>query len=459
MWISSRNAIELAEVRIRDANGRNVGSIEAGATVVVSAQRHLYWFAEDTQRHLWRMISNLGVEWVRENYYLTALIWPHVERERGVYAVDPCAMRALAEAAANGMTVALTLGPPKNPIYEHDTPDDRVRAFSAYVRFLVRVCGPWIRYFEVLNEFYNQDYHEPGKPGPYLELVREYERIALPAMKAIKEERPDAKIILCGPCPLAADWIENAMAGPLAPFVDVISWHPYQLDVPPEALDCPRHPWALAKLTCYRDAVEHLVRVTRGMGFRGEYHANEAGAYAIHRHRSSALVSAKYLARSAVLHSALRVPVYWNETVSLLRPAWQPFFGHPEQPTVQPDCSYYTLRTLCTIMDGMEPAPVPCEVSSGGEPVEYHAFTDSSDQLLIAMWRPVPGADTGEEMPVDLLVRDWYARKVDGLYPINGEEQPLAFSTAGGGTLVGSLRVADYPLFVRLSRKDGGSSR
>ena len=28
-----------------------------------------------------------------------------------------------------GLLVALTLGPPKNPVYDHDAPDDRVRAF------------------------------------------------------------------------------------------------------------------------------------------------------------------------------------------------------------------------------------------------------------------------------------------------------------------------------------------
>jgi hypothetical protein len=244
----------------------------------------------------------------------------------------------------------------------------------------------------------------------------------------------------------------------------VISWHPYQLTEPPEALDRPRHPWAGSELTRYDDAVRYLQALARRRGFRGTYQANEAGAYAIHQMRSAALVSAKYMARSLVLHSALRVPVFWNETVSLLRPAWQPFFW-PGQPDVQPDYSYYVLRTLCTLMDGAEPVrsngvlDVQPEPESGE--VESMLFSDPAGNLLLALWRPVRSndRDQSEAVRCNMRVRGLSARRVLGFELFNGEEQELVFRQDGQDVYLDGLLVRDYPLLVRLETDRASAAR
>ena len=453
VWISSPEDIELAEVRVLDTQGRNVASLAAGGTVAVSLRSHLFWFDEDRQRHLWPMTYDLGVKWNRVNYYLTPLIWPLVERVRGVYRIDPYTKGILREAAQNGVTITLTLGPADHPLYASATRETQVKAFSNYVRFMVREFKDFVSYFEVLNEYYNQDSYEPGKAGPVERAANEYAQFALPAVQVIREEANGAKIIMCGPCPLAVDWIDAALATGLAPLVDVISWHPYQLTEPPEALDLPRHPWAVPGLVRYEDAVRYLRKLAHGRGFRGTFQANEAGAYAIHRMRSTALVSAKYMARSLVLHSALRVPVFWNETVSLLRPAWQPFFG-PGQPDVQPDYSYYVLRTLCTLMDGMEPVRkgAELEVIQTSEPgdIEGRLFSDRAGRLLVALWRPVRSGERSEAVLCDVLVRGFSARRATGFELFNGEQQELMFRQDRRSAHLDGLLVRDYPLLIRL---------
>jgi hypothetical protein len=283
----------------------------------------------------------------------------------------------------------------------------------------------------------------------------------MPAMQAIREEANGAKIILCGPCPLAVDWIDAALATGLAPLVDVISWHPYQLTEPPEALDRPRHPWADPGLIRYEDAVRYLRKLAHERGFRGTFQANEAGAYAIHRMRSTALVSAKYMARSLVLHSALRVPVFWNETVSLLRPAWQPFFW-PGQPDVQPDYSYYVLRTLCTLMDGMETVRKDgvLDVVPASEPegIEGRLFSDRAGRLLAALWRPIRSGDQSEAVLCDVRVRGFSARRAIGFELFNGEKQELVFQQDRLGVHLGGIMVRDYPLLILLEpRQTGGA--
>ena len=453
VWITSPDDFELGEIRVLDALGRNVASLSAGGTVTVSRRSYLFWFDEDTQRHMWPMAYDLGLKWLRVNYYLTPLIWPYVERQRGVYTIDPYTEQVLREAVQKGVTVALTLGPPVNSLYAEASPEVQIKAFCEYVRFMVRRFKPFVHYFEILNEYYNQDAYGPGKTGPFERTAREYAAIALPAAKVIREEAADAKIILCGPCPLAVDWIDAALKTGLAPLVDVIAWHPYQLTDPPEILDRPRHPWAGPQLTRYDEAVRYLRDLAQRRGFRGTLQANEAGAYAIHQLRSTALVSAKYLARSLVLHSALRIPVFWNETVSLFRPAWQPFFW-PGQGAVQPDYSYYVLRTVSTLMDGMEPVTKGLDLELSGvgadAEMERHLFRDRGGRLLLALWRPLYSKNDMEAVSVDVALRGFSARRAAGFELFNGEEQELELRQQETVARLKGLQVRDYPLFVRL---------
>lgn len=255
------------------------------------------------------------------------------------------------------------------------------------------------------------------------------------------------------PCPRGVDWIEAALHAGLAPLVDVISWHSYQLTETPEALDRPRHPWAGPEITGYEDAVRYLQKVARQKGFRGTFQANESGAYAIHRTRSAALVSAKYLARSLVLHSALGVPELWNEPVSLLRARLAALFlSRPEGDSAR----LLLLRPARAVhaIDGMQPAPKGIEAEVEGAEtagkIELRLFQDSQGRLLIALWEPVPGSERLEAVPLNVLVRGFSASRAAGVEIFDGEEQELEFQRVAAGTQLEGLMVRDYALFVLL---------
>jgi hypothetical protein len=450
VWITSDADFALAEIEAIDAEGRNLARLSSGAGITVSAEPRLFWLDQSTHDALWLMQFDLGIKWLRISYYLSPLIWPFVERQRGVYTVDPHTDRAVSAASENGIEVCLTLGPADHP----------GESYEEYVRFMVGHFRGRVRYYEILNEFYNQDAFGPNVRGPVEKAVEAYCAVALPAARMIRRTDPGAKIVQCGPCPLAADFILGCLAKGMAEYADVVSWHPYSFskdtdqDYGPEHLDRPRHPWAPASVRTYADAVVYLRREAAALGFHGELHANECGAYAIHADRTSQLIAAKYLARSAVLHTALRVPMFWNETTSLLRPSWQPFWGHHGQ-SFTPAYSYYVLRTLCTVLDGAEPCTVRVELHARGEEgIEHHAFRLPSGALLVALWVPARSRarrlDDYEGMVTSITLEAAAPERVIGIDLLNGREQELGFRAGAGVVSVGDLVVRDYPLLLRL---------
>ena len=457
IWLTASDDFELNALEVYDEAGQNVALISRGCGATVSSTQHLFWVDEATHRGLWQMQYDMGIKWLRLSYYLTPLIWTFVEREPGVYTIDPYLDALVTEACENGMEVTLTLGPPDHKLYQGEP--DTIEAFCNYTRFMVNHFRGRVQYYEIFNEFYNQDTYGPGKPGPVEEESSRYARLAVPAAKVIRETDPQAKIALCGPCPLVADFILGALKKGMAEYADVLTWHPYSFpsdtndDYPPEALDRPRHVWASAEIQTYADAVRYLRKEAAKVGFRGELWANETGAYAIHRSRTSNLIAAKYLARSAILHTSLNVPMFWNETTSLLRPAWQPFFAnHGTQ--MKPSHSYYMLRTLGTVLDSARAEKVSFEIDSKNELLQQHAFSLPQGNKLLEVWIAEPSRkkrlDNYPGMKATMTISADQPEKIVGIDLLNGREQDLAFTVEGSQLVVPSLVIKDYPLLFRL---------
>jgi hypothetical protein len=441
IWLTSPGNFYLGSIEVYDEQGENIALISKGCGVTVSAEQHLFWLSEQTQAALWQMQYDLGIKWLRVNYYLSPLLEQFVKRDGG-FEVDPYLDTLIAQANERGIEVCLTLttSPSSGP---------------DYIRFMVEHFRDRVRYFEVFNEFYNQD----CPAGTVEEESTRYVELALPIAKTIRHSAPHAKIILCGPCPLAADWILACLKKGMAPYVDVLSWHPYSFpndtddDYAPEELDRPRSPWAPEELETYADSVRYLRTEAAKLGFHGSFMANESGAYAIHANRTSQLIAAKYLARSAVLHTSLGIPMLWNETTSLLRPSWQPFWN-PGEPELKPAHSYYVLRTLCTLLDGARPEDIVAEPEARIDKLETYAFALPGNARLVALWireksrknrfDDYAGVTTGVSISAET------PSAVIGIDLLNGREQDLRFSASGGRVIVPDLVISDYPLFVRL---------
>ncbi len=458
VWLTSPDDFYLAEFEVHDETGANIALISRGCGATVSCEQYLFWLSEQTQASLWQMHYDLGIKWIRENYYLTPLIWRYVERERGIYRVDPYFDYLITQSRDCGIELCLTLGGPDNPCYgEGESPE----AFANYCRFMVKHFKGRVRYYEILNEYYNQDSFGKGKQGPVEASADRYVRLALPAARAIKDADPDAKIILCGPCPLVADWILSCLKKGMVKHADVLSWHPYSFpkdtdeDYPPEELDRPRSVWAPAEVKTYADSVNYLRREAAKLGFRGTLMANEAGAYAIHADRTSNLIAAKYLARSAVLHTALGVPMFWNETTSLMRPSWQQFF-RPGAPDLKPAQSYYILRTLCTLLDGAQVEGLRFQPVTPVDRIEKYGFSLPGGAKLLALWVRERSRkhrfDDYEGIGIDLEISTRQPRRIAGIDLLNGREQDLAFTSENGRIIVPNLVLRDYPLMLRIER-------
>ncbi|MBN1919352.1 MAG: hypothetical protein JW889_15735 [Verrucomicrobia bacterium] len=435
-------------IEVYDEDGNNIALISKGCGVTVSRSQYLYWLSETTQAALWQMQYDLGIKWLRVSYYLSPLILPHVEREPGIYVIDPYTDKLITQAKDCGIEVCLTLGPPTD-----------VEQVTKYAEFMVRHFKGRIRYYEIFNEYYNQDAYGPNKPGPVKEEAKNYVAMAIPVAKAIRKIDPEAKVILVGPCPLVADFILECLRAGMTDLVDVVSWHPYSFpddtdqDYAPEELDRPRHVWAPPEVRTYADAVEYLRREVAKLGFKGELTANECGAYAIHANRTSQRVSAKYLARSVFVHTSLGVPMLWNETTSLMRPPWQQFF-ESTPPDLKPAESYYMMRTLCTLTEGAKPASVAAQAVAPIEKLQIHSYALPQGHTLLAVWIAEKsrelGSDDYESKATDLLIEAKEPSRLVGIDLLNGREQELNYSVENGKILIGNLLVSDSPLCIRL---------
>lgn len=460
IWITSPDDITLEAIEIYNEADENVALISKGCGVDVSASQHLFWADQQTQAAFWQMQYDMGIKWLRLSYYLTPLIWTFVERDKGVYTIDPYLDQLVTEAVENGIEVTLTLGPPENTLYT--TEEDRVNGFCNYAAFMVKHFKGRVNYYEILNEFYNQDAYGPGNQGPVETRANDYLRTALPAAKVIEKANPSAKICLCGPCPLVADFILTVLKKGMAKHVDVITWHPYSFmqdtddDYPPEQLDRIRHVWVPEGMTTYAQAVKYLRAEAAQLGFSGELWANESGAYTIHNNRTTNLIGAKYTARSLVLHTALDVPVFWNETTSLMRPSWQPFWK-PDMPGFTPTYSYYMMRTLGTLLDRAKPAELAVTTNPAPDNLQVHSFKLPNNRQLIALWLieksrknrydDYPAKKLDITIPVSQSVN-----KVMGTDLLNGRKQEMLFEKDKEWIHLSDLMVSDYPFIIEIQK-------
>lgn len=467
VWILSPQDFLSAEVEVIDESGQNIALLSRGATASVSRPIQTFWVDARTHADTWSLNYDMGVKWVKVNFWLEPLNWQFVEREKGRYEIDPFTDAAITEAVECGVNIVMCLGGlyglPNHPDYPVEV--ERIEGFCNYVRFMVEHFKNRVQYYEIFNEYYEQHTYSPDS-GPYELAAAEYAKYAVPAAKAIKAVYPEAKVVLVGPDPLAWDFIEASLNAGLAGLVDVISWHQYQWTMPPEVLDRPNYPWVGPEVKTYADAVRYVQRAANAYGVH-EFHNNEAGAYAFYwgEERPSTLVSAKYLARTMVLHATLKVPTFWNRTDSYFLQSGASSAGDTSlsegapKGSLQPAFSYYVCRTLCALMDSVKPMDLDFALVADREvDVEKHAFQCPDGDLLLAMWILDVGADDYPAVEATLSVAAT-AAEVVGYELLNGQEQPLDFTHAGETLEINRLLIRDYPLLIRLSKHKNSNSQ
>ncbi|MEW6741734.1 MAG: discoidin domain-containing protein [Planctomycetota bacterium] len=456
------HCFSIAGVEVLSSAGVNLALHSRGAGVTVSSTHLGYGMDRFTQDMLWPIQYDLGFKWARVGYDMSALQWAYVERKKGVLAVDPHTDAAITQAVQHGIEVVLVLDkgnwlrapeprfPQRNrelmETYYNRAPwpdpaadPEYFAAWLDYVRHMVRHFKDRVRYFEIWNEW-----NVPVPPENAQDHRKQYVRLAAPTARVIREECPEARIVLGSTSGLDSDLIEE-WARELNGLVDVIGFHPYYHADPQEIRE-------------YPELIASLKERLATLGFKGELMATEWSWFAPYPaaardpHRFTELQKAKIAARFATVNVALGVPCFWNETfqtqmtsrdVSLLR---NTFTADPISPT-QPQPVYYVLRTLSTALEDVRPAGVDVRLTPSHPDLEWYALERGNGNLLVALWLAGEAVDdASRETVLDLRVPAVRHTAVDAIDTLNGTRHHLRADPGSG--LVQAIHVRDWPLVI-----------
>ncbi|MBN1918230.1 MAG: hypothetical protein JW889_09995, partial [Verrucomicrobia bacterium] len=416
-----------------------------------------------TQDMLWPIQYDLGFKWTRVGYDMSALQWAYVEREKGVFAVDPRTDAVITEAIEHGMEVVVVLDkgnwlhapeprvPQRNrelmetyynmpPWPDFEVSPEYFEAWLNYVRYMVRHFKDRTRYFEVWNEW----------PAG-LSNVDGYCRVAERTARVIREAYQEARIVLNSTAAISSYDIDfiGASLDRMRGLFDVVGVHPYYNTDPQE-------------IRKYPERIATLKGRLAEVGFDGEIMATEWSWFASYppadrdeRHFTE-MQKAKIAARFMTTNVAFGIPSFWNETfqthmtsrdVSLLR---NTFSGDPISPT-QPQPIYYMLRTLSTALEDVKAAEVKVEFTPGHEDLEWHVLERGNGDLVIAVWLAgVTVDDASREHVTDIRLAGTGFKAAEGIDTLNGTRYKLKIA-ADADTLK-AIHVRDWPLIIVLSK-------
>lgn len=468
----------LSNIEALDKKGENVALLTRGAGVTVSSTDNGLgspWYLND---QMWPIHYDLGASWLRlsgSNFVqdYDTLLWRFVEQEQGKYIGDPKTRLAMGEATENGCRVDVILsygnwiyaGHPEYagqgldartfPSPEPPAPHTRegFEGYKNWVRFMADYYRGTVEYWEIQNEPHGAfgwqlpDISWEDKQVLYCDLVKE-------TAPVIRETDPNAKVALAGQAcspwngsPLTI-WLDMGVG----PLVDCIGWHIQNEIIPGTEL------WDR-----YPDAVRDMKKYAESKGFRGEYVASEYWRGAAYpspdddvievaaRGGVTEIRKAKDIARVYAMNAGLGVATMYCNTwldrgddCGLFR---NTFASDPMVP-FQPEAGYYIMRTLSTVLDGVEPMDLEVEFSAK-ERIDSYGFSHVDGALMLGVWLPGESVDKHPGVMTDVIIRAACDRVV-GVDTLNGVEQDLQFRQDGDRVVIPGVVVRDYPLILRL---------
>jgi len=384
-------------------------------------------------------LLNTGYKWQRlellKNGIYNGQFW-QLDWTTHVYTIDREDDLAITQLADAGVSLTAALGCliDEGGFAErgHFKTENDIRQFHSYVRSVVQQFRDRILYYEIWNE------PDVRTPNWYVELP-DYVHLVARTIPVIRDEYPEAKIVVGSTSYL---WDSESYAylfGLLAQDdimseVDVISWHP-MYGTSPEYGFCRDYYYE------YPSIVRRIQETARAHGFGGDFHASEIN-WMIRDHplplitsqpRYEEMVSAKYYARSIVMHLGLDVVagiIDWGDNPS----------------------AKHVVTNLCTIMAGHEAINMLVEIGINyNGPVAYCSFRFPNGDRMLAVWTDGIAQDEDPGVPATIKFPGLTAGRITGIDVLHGFEQELVFETDGDSTIIRDLLVKDYPILIRLS--------
>jgi hypothetical protein len=377
-------------------------------------------------------VFGLGLKRVR--LAVNNLDWDRADWSKPELSIDPSHDDLVTHLSDNGVTITYVLSFWDNEYraggrevsYPRFKTEDQIQRYLDFVRFIVGHFKGRVQYFEIWNEPNIGDCVQWIEVNDYVNLVRR-------AVPVIRQEYPEAKIVVGGTTnlrePESQEYLFGILSSDIMPLVDAVSWHPmYGAS--------PEYDYYRQYYYEYPSLVQRIKDVASAHGFEGEYIADELNWWTPEfpipdqPWTHSEAQSAKYYARSIVMHLGMDVTI-GLAGVSSARSAFFP-----------------TARNLCTVMGGAEPISLPMEIDSEATNIRSYSFSLSNGDHLIALWTDGVAVDDDPGIESTVTLPDFPAQRVMGIDVLHGFEQQLIAEVHEGNLVIPDLLVKDYPIIL-----------
>ena len=468
----------IAEVALADGDLVVSGKAKAAASTV-----HNAWYnsAEET-RKTWPLELNSGVKINRISQWGDKTDWASVEREKGVYRIDPEVDRAIDESVRNGVDILLTLdygnnlyqtvknAPDFGPTWHLSHPflqcapttPEAIEAFAKWCAFMATHFKGRIKYFEIWNEENGWFFDDWAKSNS-LEMTIKYGQALLAASKAIKEANPEAKVMFGGTAGMTFDYPRLALEQGAGPYIDIFAFHPYghptPEGVPSHYLSINKDVWEWlprpVEITDYETQIAALRNLLHKFNPGMQIWADEMNWMApgeppmTQNGDASELSQAKYLARYFSINSWLGCgAVWWSLYNANNIQEWAVVRSSDQTPRA----AYYSAGYVSTILDDVKAAPDVRAESIGKAPSELmiKPWRNGRGDVIIGVWRASPADDRCKPQPIDLRVTGAKSGNVEIMDSLYGYRQAAEVKMHDGSIEIVGLLVGDWPLFVKI---------
>lgn len=330
-----------------------------------------------------------------------------------------------------------------------------------FVRALAEHFRGRVRQWEIWNEPTEGWFWKPGKPSPtdYVDLVR----LTVPE---IREAIPDAVLIGGALSGMPTEFLRGCLEAGIAPYVDKISYHPYQL-IPEKDYE--------KRVCVWREMIARykpsLVLWQGECGCPSE----EGGVGALSKHRWNEMRQARWLLRRTLNDLRLGLErISYFHLVDQLKYSWvsgpekdsatktqknlKASFGLLRGEDYTPKPSYHAYQVLCNLFDAdTQRTDLAMRFKggpSGSDPVEAEKVCSGSfvrrGHPLYAYWWPADVQQDFAGQPIGLVLpgKDAPLSHPVLIDPLRNEVFRLAGSQTAGAWAFPSVPLTDYPMFV-----------
>lgn len=382
-------------------------------------------------------VNDLGLKDFR--FTIVCIDAENVDWERNDFTFDPRHEEFISQMYENGINITYlltfkddTLGGPERVIQPRFTNEQEIQHFIDFTKFIISNVKGKVGVYEVWNEPNIRGSVQWIEAEDYINLIK---RI----VPVIREEDPEAKIMLAGTTYLrdedSQNYLFQILNSDILPLVDIISWHPFYGASPEFDADY---------YYAYPGIIQQIKNIAAAKGFSGDYLAGEISWWTEDENEAkdwgiwySDIKSAKYHARSIMMHLGMDIAVTSNTTPS----------AYASRHIVD-----NVIRNLSTLMAGAEVTDQSFEIITDAPHIKKYSFLLPNGDIMLAVWSDNIASEDELGVSGTLLIPNLSAVKVFGIDVINEYGQELIVKKENNELVIEGLLVKDYPIIYLFNK-------